>query len=74
MDEHEDGEKLIANAITTIQARLKNPAMTMDEYLSVLENTEGPTLTKTGGRLREIFGLSVNIPVAVKECSANDEP
>ncbi|MDZ4835304.1 MAG: PIN domain-containing protein [Candidatus Melainabacteria bacterium] len=73
IDEHDDGERLIANAITTIQTRLKNPAMTMDEYLSVLENTEGPNLTKTGGRLRKIFGLSTKIPVAVKERSAEDE-
>jgi hypothetical protein len=68
-----DGEKLIRNAITSIQARLGNPAMTMDEYLLVLENTAGPNLTKTGGRLREILGLSTKIPVAVNERSADDE-
>jgi hypothetical protein len=52
MDEHEDGEKLILDAVRAIQSRLKQPPMTMDEYLSKLENPDGPNLVKTGTRLR----------------------
>ncbi|HEY9684784.1 MAG TPA: PIN domain-containing protein [Oculatellaceae cyanobacterium] len=53
---HEEAaEKMLEEAVRSIKRRLRNPALSWNQYFACLENMDGNELTKTVQRLRTII-------------------
>jgi PIN domain len=56
LDTHEEAaEKMLEEAVRAIKRRLKNPALSWNQYFACLENMDGNELTNTVQRLRGII-------------------
>lgn len=65
LDTYEEaGEKVLEEAVRAIKRRLKNPAMSWNQYFGCLESMQGNELTNTVQRLRAI--------IPAEEVSADD--